>query len=422
MQALISCNNNRTNNTNVDKSTLIISSNGSLINFNLDENKINWQYNSAIDSTGNRNYFAIDSQNIFLPFESGKLINFDVKTGKIIWKQQIYGKEDEVMDMSSEENAESDLLNSLMPLFMTKPLVDNENILITSTGQPSLTTGYIYNFKRANGEKKWHEELPTQYNFYAPVKFKDSYFANSAVFLLKVNNEDGGLQSYGMFDADIEIEGKLGQKYDLNQFQNPIYNQMQSDDENIYIGDDQGSIFCFNLNEYGEVLNNNNTADYNNTFIKNSKVFKWTFKDEKFNFQENGMTFLEDDLLYTVSKNGSATQSCIFALDTENGKPKWKKVINGSVLNWSVQNDKIIGNTKNSIFYSDKNNENFNEIKIESEPLSNIEIMDENHLIYLTPNGIEILDTKTKKAKIVHNKSYVKQSEHNYVQIKYIGK
>jgi outer membrane protein assembly factor BamB len=396
MQALISCNNNRTNNTNVDKSTLIISSNGSLTNFNLDENKINWQYNSAIDSTGNRNYFAIDSQNIFLPFESGKIINFDVNTGKIIWKQQIYGNEDQVMDMSSEENAESDLLKSLMPLFMTKPLIDNENIVITSTGQPSLTTGYIYNFKRANGEKKWHEELPTQYNFYAPVKFRDSYFVNSAVFLLKSNNEDGGLQSYGMFDANIEIAGKPIQNYDVNQFQFPIYNQMQSDDNNVYVGDEQGGIFCLNLDKNANATNDD-ISDHNNTFIKNPKIFKWIFKDEKFNFQENGITFLEDDLLYTVAKNGSATQSCIFALDTENGKPKWKKIINGSVLNWSVQNDKIIGNTKNSIFYSDKNNENFNEIKIESEPLSNIEIMDENHLIYLTPKGIEILDTKKKK-------------------------
>ncbi len=417
----ISCHNEKGYPVKVKHKTLFFSSNGSFINFNLDENKINWEYNSAIDSTGNRNYFAVDGQSVFMSFESGKLINFDLNTGKIIWKHQIYGVEDQVLDMSSAENAEAEMLKPMMPLFMTKPLVDGENIVIASTGQPSVTQGYLYKFSKASGEKKWHEELPTQFNLFAPVKYRNFYFVNSAVFLRKINIEDGSSMSYNMFDANTEVAGQPTQNHEVNQFQYPIYNQMQSDDKNIYIGDEKGRFFCLNLDKNAD-LPNGDISDFNNTFIKNPKVFKWVFSDESFDFQENNITFLEDGVLYTEMKNGAATQSCLYAIATENGKPKWKKVINGNVLNWSQQNDKIIGNTKNTIFYLDKKGDNFVEIKIEDKPLSNIALMDKTHLIYVTQKGIEVLDTETKTTKIIYKKPHNHQGEHNYVQIKYIGK
>ncbi|MCV5003864.1 PQQ-like beta-propeller repeat protein, partial [Escherichia coli] len=88
--------------TKVEHATLLLATNGSVYNFNLDDYKTTWHYTSPLDSTGNRNFFALDGQNIFMPFESGKLINFDVNTGKIIWKQQIYGNEDQPLGMSAD--------------------------------------------------------------------------------------------------------------------------------------------------------------------------------------------------------------------------------------------------------------------------------------------------------------------------------
>jgi outer membrane protein assembly factor BamB len=135
-----------------------------------------------MDSTGNRNLFTWTGKIFSCSFESGKLINFDVNTGKIIWKQQVDGSEDLPIDMSGNDNQQNQRLQSIMPLFMSQPLVDGQNIIIASTGQPETTNAWLYNFNRTTGEKTWASPLPI-IQTYAPVKYRDNYFVNSAVFL-----------------------------------------------------------------------------------------------------------------------------------------------------------------------------------------------------------------------------------------------
>lgn len=207
--------------TDVEHETLIVASNGCIFNYNLDDSKIVWEYNSPIDSVGNRNFFVLDGQNIFIPFESGKFINFDINTGKIIWKQQIYGNEG-ILGMSSDEDTETEVLMSVMPLFMTKPLIDGQNIIMPSTGQPMQAETWLYNFNRTTGEKNWYSSLPTKFNFFTPVKYRNFYFVNSAGFLEKYNMKDGTATSYGMFEGGIKVEGELFHEYEENQFKHPI--------------------------------------------------------------------------------------------------------------------------------------------------------------------------------------------------------
>ena len=404
--------------TKVNHTTLLVASEGSIINYNLDENNIHWEYKSPLDSTGNRNYFVVDGQSVFMPFESGRLINFDVNTGKVSWRQQIYGNEG-ALEMSSEENAEAEMLQSVMPLFMSKPLVDGDNVVIASSGQPMLASAYIYSFNLNTGEKTWHENLPTVFNIFAPIKFRGFYFVNSAVYLEKFNAKDGTNTSYGMFDGMPDVAGEPSQNYEPSEFEFPIYCQMQTDGNNIYIGDEQGKIFSFHLDKTANVPNADIT-DPSNTFIKNPKVFRWVFSDENFSFQRNGLSFLKDGVLFVEMKNGSATESCVFALHAGNGKVKWKKTINGDILNWSLHNDKIVGNTENTVFYTDTNGDNFIETHSERKVLSNIECMDKTHLIYITEKGIEVFDTNTKTAKVVLEKPY-SDNQHNNVQIKFIA-
>ncbi|MDE5490857.1 PQQ-binding-like beta-propeller repeat protein [Elizabethkingia meningoseptica] len=406
--------------TKVEHATLLLATNGSVYNFNLDDYKTTWHYTSPLDSTGNRNFFALDGQNIFMPFESGKLINFDVNTGKIIWKQQIYGNEDQPLGMSSDINDQNEMIQALMPLFMSKPLVDGQNIIIPSVGKPGQSGAWLYNFNRANGEKKWNSQLPTIFNMFAPVKYHNFYFVNSAVFLNMYSPEAGTNTSYGMFDGDVQIAGEPEQHNEVSQFDRPIYSQMQSDGKSLFIGDEHGKIYCFQLDKNGSVPNGDIT-DPNNTFTKNPKIFKWTFSDDYFNFQENKTSFLENGLFYTVIKEGTAKESCIFAINTYDGKPKWKKVIKADVLNWSFSKGKITGNTQNTIFYADADGQNFTEVSITSKPLSNIESVDKTHLIYATQKGIEIFDTATKTAKLVLAKTF-RNSEYNNFQIRYIPK
>jgi outer membrane protein assembly factor BamB len=421
LRLMISCNSSsmpKEKSTKIENTTLLVATEGCLYNFNIDKNKIAWQYCSPIDSLGNRNLFVLDGQNVFLPFESGKFINFDVNTGKIMWQHQFYGTEDEVMVMSSDQAEQTKMLKSLMPLIMSKSLVDDQNIIIASMGQPSKTSAWLYNFNRKDGSIKWHNPLPTVFNFFAPIKHHDNYFVNSAVFLKMYTANNGTDTSYGMFDG--EALGQSFQNYENNQFEKPIYNQMQTDGKSLFIGDESGKFYCLELDK-NSLVEKIGYSDPNNTFIKNSKVFKWIFSNENFNFQSNSITFLEDKILYAEMKNSMATQSCIFALNTVDGKPKWQQIINGSILNWKLNNGKIVGHTACAIFYLDADGQNFIEIKIESKPLSNIEWFDKIHLIYVTQKGIELFDTHTKVAKVIFSKQF-KENEHNNVQIKFMKK
>lgn len=403
----------------VDQNTLLVASEGHFYNVNLDKNTISWEFNSPLDNEGNRTYFEVDKQNIFMPFESGRFINFDLVSGKIIWDHQIYGIEG-IIEMSNDSDQQAEMINSAKPLFFSKPLIDNENILIASSGQPYIGESWLYNFDRTNGQVKWYSQLPTVFNFYSPVKYKNHYFINSAVFLMKLNAENGINTSYGMFDGDIEIAGEEPQNNEENQFKYPIYNQMQTDGKQIFIGDEKGTFYSIQLNEDGN-YNDSDISDPSNTFKKNPKAFNWKFQDDIYNFPKNQNTFYCDGVLYFEMKNDIASKSCLFAIDTKNGKILWKKVVNNEILNCSFSNQKIIGNTTNSIFIIDFKGDNFKEFSIENQPLSNIEMKNDSKLIFITKFGVEQFDIQTKKTTILLNKSF-NENEHNNVQIKFISK
>lgn len=403
--------------TKVNHNTLLLATEGQVLNFNLDENKIAWEYGSKIDSAGNRNYFVVDGQNLFVPFESGKFVNFDIITGKIIWKKEI--SESDLADKSSDENAEAEILKGLMPLIMSKPMIDGQQILIATTAQPTQGVGYLFNLNKADGEEKWRSDLPTVFNLFAPVKYRNNYFVNSAVYLEMFTPESGTSTSYGMFEG-AEISGESPADNQTNQFDKPIYTQMQANDESIFIGDESGKFYCFQLDKNAN-LPDVDMMDPNNTFTKNPKIFKWTYSDEAFDFQENGIAFLDDNTLFVEMKTGLADKSCIYALDTGNGKLKWKKVVKGSINNWNLKDGKMMGSTDNIIFWLDDNGENYSEMPTKNKVLSNIDLVDKSHLIYVTENGIETLDIKTKETKLTFAKAF-RMNSHNNLQIKYIGK
>ncbi|MDA4742855.1 hypothetical protein NY599_00085, partial [Enterobacter hormaechei] len=72
---------------------------------------------------------------------------------------------------------------------------------------------------------------------------------------------------------------------------------------NLFIGDEKGKFYCLNLDKNAS-LPNSDISDPNNTFIKNPKVFKWIFKDDHYSFAGDAKSFLEDDILYTVLRDG----------------------------------------------------------------------------------------------------------------------
>lgn len=138
--------------TKVNHRTLLIATKGKIVNFNLDENKTAWEYANDFDSlSGNRNSFVVSEQHIYMPFESGSLINLDVNTGQIVWKQQIYGDNNENLFITQNFDEIEESIKELRPLFMSKPLVDKQQVVIASHGQPSKTIPFLYSFDKKLG-------------------------------------------------------------------------------------------------------------------------------------------------------------------------------------------------------------------------------------------------------------------------------
>ncbi|RZJ82288.1 MAG: hypothetical protein EOO47_01205, partial [Flavobacterium sp.] len=181
-------------NVNAEHETLIVSTFGKVMNINLEDNKIQWQYQSKYNLEGNRNLFSLSDDLLVQPFESGELIAFNVNNGKILWQEHILGAGNGIQDAVATADGQLDttFVNSLKPLFMTQPLIAENSVYITSTNQPqSNNVPSLYSFDKKTGKTNWIENLPTVFNLYKPVLHKEFVFINSAVYLNMYSKSQG---------------------------------------------------------------------------------------------------------------------------------------------------------------------------------------------------------------------------------------
>ena len=160
-----SCSQNPTEEKTIaDHETLIVSTHGKVMNINLEQNKIQWQYQSKYNPEGNRNLFSLSDDLLVQPFESGELIAFNLNTGKILWQEHILGGGDGIEDAVANADGQLDIafVNAKKPLFMTQPLITGHNVYISSTNQPqSSDVPALYNFKKKN----WRENLGAEFTY-----------------------------------------------------------------------------------------------------------------------------------------------------------------------------------------------------------------------------------------------------------------
>jgi outer membrane protein assembly factor BamB len=254
---------------------LIISSYGKIQSVNLEQNKIQWQYQSKYNLGGNRNFFSLSEDILLQPFESGELIAFNLNAGSILWQEHILGGGDGIEDAgATDDGFDLDFINSLKPLFMTQPLITKSNVYITSTNQPMSTkTPALYNFNKKTGEKIWVEALPTVFNFFKPVEINNFIFVNSAVFLNMYDEINGAKAGYGLFSGSTENKDS-----EPDQFSNPIYVQMLSDGKYLFIGDENGKFYALKFDSKNR-LPSADESNPANTFTKNTALFQWIFSD-----------------------------------------------------------------------------------------------------------------------------------------------
>lgn len=416
-----SCTNkSTTENVTADNETLIVSTHGKVMNINLEQNKIQWQYQSKYNPEGNRNLFSLSDSLLVQPFESGELIAFNVNTGKILWQDHILGGGDGNEDAVATADGQLDtaFVNKKKPLFMTQPLIAENSVYIASTNQPqSSDVPALYNFNRKTGEKIWIENLPTVFNLFKPVLHNNFVFVNSAVYLNMYSKNEGTNTSYGVFDGADELPNA-----EKSQFIDPIYVQMQSDGKKLYVGDENGKFYALHFDSKNS-LPVSDIMDPNNTFAKNTKLFEWIFEDPSISsIQEDGNTYIYGDYILAAVNQKDKTEPAIIAIDKSNGKLKWKTELKG-IEEWRLVGDKITASNGELIYLLSTDGKIMETIKTEKQfaPISNIEIDKNDNLIYATEQGIVKYEVKTKKF-VVLLKQVFKKEYHDYFQVKYLKK
>ena len=406
--------------TIADHETLIVSTHGKVMNINLEQNKIQWQFQSKYNPEGNRNLFSLSDSLLVQPFESGELIAFNLNTGKILWQEHILGGGDGNEDAVATADGQLDtaFVNSKKPLFMTQPLIAGNSVYISSTNQPqSSDVPALYNFNKKTGEKMWVENLPTVFNLFKPVLHNDFVFVNSAVYLNMYSKNEGTNTSYGVFDGADELPNA-----EKSQFVNPIYVQMQSDGKKLYVGDENGKFYALHFDSKNS-LPVSDITDPNNTFAKNPKLFDWVFEDASISsIQEDGNTYIYDNYILACVNQKDKTQPAIIAIDKSNGKLKWKTELKG-IEEWRLVGDKITATDGELIYLLNTDGKIVSTIKTEKQfaPISNIEIDKNEDLIYATEQGIVKYDVKTKKFAVLLKQTF-KKEYHDYFQVKYLNK
>ncbi|RZL29059.1 MAG: hypothetical protein EOO96_20205 [Pedobacter sp.] len=406
--------------TTADHETLIVSTHGKVMNINLEQNKIQWQFQSKYNPEGNRNLFSLSDDLLVQPFESGELIAFNLNTGKILWQEHILGGGDGIEDAVGTADGQLDtaFVNAKKPLFMTQPLIAGDKVYISSTNQPqSSDVPALYNFNKKTGERVWVQNLPTVFNLFKPVLHNNFVFVNSAVYLNMYSKNEGTNTSYGVFDGADDFPDA-----EKSQFTNPIYVQMQSDGKKLYVADENAKFYALAFGD-GNSISDADVTDPNNTFAKNPKLFKWIFEDPSISsIQEDGKTYIFDDYILTAVNLKDKTNPAIIAIDKSNGKLKWKTELKG-IEEWRLIGDKITATNGELIYLLATDGKITSTIKTGQQfaPISNIEIDKNDDLIYATEQAIVKYEVKTKKFSVLLKQPF-KKEYHDYFEVKYLKK
>jgi len=388
----------------VAQQTLIFSSNGKVINFDLDNKKVAWEYTSAVDEAGNRNKFTFDETTLYMPFESGKLVALDLLTGKEKWSYT--AGQSGMMDMAvgddgtyTEERGE--------PYFMGQPLQYKDKVYMVSIGGGN--DPYFYVINKGDGTEFKIEGIETKYNLSQPVLCQEMVFVNSGIYLNKYSLLGTGT-SYGMYDGIT--------------FDSPLYAQMQSDGETLYFGEESGMFYAIPFNEDANVKgDNDDIMDPKNNFKDNLSIYKWRYQSKEYpklatNSDRN--TALYNNTFVVQVRKGDSDEQALIGVNTKDGSEQWKYGLGEEIVNWHKSGERLIGYTTKQIFVLDLKGKELETYAINEgfKPLTNIEETKDGQLVFLTTQGVATLDKTSKQAKILIAYE-VKEEYHNTAYLKY---
>ena len=330
------------------ESILIYDYDGSLISYDLDAERINWTV-KATDSYTEMcaNKITLLDGVIYIPFINGEIFAVDNQSGDIFWKARLGNVTDQVV-----------LKNQV-------PVINNGKLYIAA--QNPINTIYALNLK--NGSLAWSYKLDSSNND-NPVLYSDN----------KIFTQSGS--NLYSFDANT---GKL--LYQKN-FEQPITGKPVTDGENVFIANEKNVLYAVSATK-PDVL--------------------WEFKIDENQNNIKERIVCKDNKVYLAAQGPEV--SSIYAVDSKTGTQLWKTDFKNDNVDYIVEeSDNIWGYThKGRLFQLDINNgEIAFEVKLTTNPISNLEFADDDSLFYYSDAALIQFEFASKDENEIYLRTSIK--------------
>jgi len=330
------------------ESILIYDYDGSLISYDLDAERINWTV-KATDSYTEMcaNKITLLDGVIYIPFINGEIFAVDNQSGDIFWKSRLGNVTDQVV-----------LKNQV-------PVINNGKLYIAA--QNPINTIYALNLK--NGSLAWSYKLDSSNND-NPVLYSDN----------KIFTQSGS--NLYSFDANT---GKL--LYQKN-FEQPITGKPVTDGENVFIANEKNVLYAVSASKPDIV---------------------WEFKIDENQNNVKERIVCKDNKVYLAAQGQEV--SSIYAVDSKTGTQLWKTDFKNDNVDYIVEeSDNIWGYThKGRLFQLDINNgEIAFEVKLTTNPISNLEFADDDSLFYYSDAALIQFEFASKDENEIYLRTSIK--------------
>ena len=330
------------------ESILIYDYDGSLISYDLDAERINWTV-KATDSYTEMcaNKITLLDGVIYIPFINGEIFAVDNQSGDIFWKSRLGNVTDQVV-----------LKNQI-------PVINNGKLYIAA--QNPINTIYALNLK--NGSLAWSYKLDSSNND-NPVLYSDN----------KIFTQSGS--NLYSFDANT---GKL--LYQKN-FEQPITGKPVTDGENVFIANEKNVLYAVSAAK-PDIL--------------------WEFKIDENQNNIKERIVCKDNKVYLAAQGPEV--SSIYAVDSKTGTQLWKTDFKNDNVDYIVEeSDNIWGYThKGRLFQLDINNgEIAFEVKLTTNPISNLEFADDDSLFYYSDAALIQFEFASKDENEIYLRTSIK--------------
>ncbi|KRB58201.1 PQQ-binding-like beta-propeller repeat protein [Flavobacterium sp. Root186] len=333
-----------------EASILIYDYDGALFSYDLESEQIGWTVKATNPYTEMcANKVTISNGVVYIPFINGEIVAVDNQSGDVFWKSRLGNVTDQIV------------------LKDQAPVVNNGKLYITAQNQNGSSN--IYALDTKDGSLAWTYKLDTPTNDIPVLFFNNKVFVPSASNLY-------------VFDANT------GKVLTQKSFDQSMHSKPVTDGENIFMANEKDVLFALTPDKL-DVL--------------------WQFKlpEDQYNIKER--IFSKDKKLYLAAQG--TTVSSVYAVDSKTGTQIWKRDFKDDNVEYITEDsDNIWGYTKKGrLFQLDINNgEIAFELKLTTQPISNIEFPVDDTIFYYCDAGLIKFDLSTKDEDLYYMRTSIK--------------